>query len=314
MENVLCIYHGNCADGFTAAWVLKQAIPNAEFVAAAHGGAIPDVRGKHVFMLDFMYPPEKLLAIAILAESVLILDHHKTSMEGYNTLCSSSDECSGVVEFKLGDHTLDTWRDHLSGLAEEIKGLGTMSFIYAGDLSGAGLAWKFFFPRLPMPRLVAHVQDRDLWRFQLPYTREFQSYLFSHPYDFNQWSRIHQEAELTSAFNQMVEQGEAIDRKAAKDIDELLGVCTRYMDIGGFNVPVASLPYTMVSDAAQRLYERHGAPFAACYWDTATGRVFGLRSPKGGIDVGAIAKSYGGGGHENASGFTVDRDHDLAKG
>ena len=49
----------------------------------------------------------------------------------------------------------------------------------------------------------------------------------------------------------------------------------------------------------------NGKPFAACYWDTPKGRVFSLRSSDDGADVSEVAKQYGGGGHRNASGFTV---------
>jgi len=39
-----------------------------------------------------------------------------------------------------------------------------------------------------------------------------------------------------------------------------------------------------------------------------------LRSAEDGIDVSAIAKIYGGGGHTKAAGFAVPRDHPLAIG
>jgi oligoribonuclease NrnB/cAMP/cGMP phosphodiesterase (DHH superfamily) len=73
------------------------------------------------------------------------------------------------------------------------------------------------------------------------------------------------------------------------------------MNIGGHNVRVANLPYTLTSDAGNLMAQ--GEPFAACYWDTPNGRVFSLRSTDDGMDVSLIAKSYGGGGHRNASGF-----------
>jgi oligoribonuclease NrnB/cAMP/cGMP phosphodiesterase (DHH superfamily) len=82
------------------------------------------------------------------------------------------------------------------------------------------------------------------------------------------------------------------------------------MTIGGHSVPVASLPYTLVSDAAHAMAQ--GEPFAACYWDTAEARIFGLRSADDGIDVSEIAKTYGGGGHAKAAGFKVARSHELA--
>jgi oligoribonuclease NrnB/cAMP/cGMP phosphodiesterase (DHH superfamily) len=71
-----------------------------------------------------------------------------------------------------------------------------------------------------------------------------------------------------------------------------------------------NLPYTMSSDAGHEMAK--GKPFAACYWDTPKGRVFSLRSTDEGADVSEVAKQYGGGGHRNASGFTVSFAHAQA--
>jgi len=106
-------------------------------------------------------------------------------------------------------------------------------------------------------------------------------------------------------------EGEAIDRKHYKDINELLDVLVRPMRIGGSLVSVANLPYTMGSDAGHILCERPFIPanklpdFAAYYYDTENGRVFGMRSIEGGRDVSEVAKLYGGGGHKHAAGFRV---------
>ena len=75
-------------------------------------------------------------------------------------------------------------------------------------------------------------------------------------------------------------------------------------------MPVASLPYTLTSDAGHLMAQ--GEPFAACYWDTPHGRSFSLRSTDEGLDVSAIAGLYDGGGHRNAAGFRVPYGHDLA--
>jgi uncharacterized protein len=80
-------------------------------------------------------------------------------------------------------------------------------------------------------------------------------------------------------------------------------VSKRRMNIGGHNVPVANLPYTLSSDAGHLMGK--GEPFAACYMDDPTGRTFSLRSAPDGIDVSEIAKNYGGGGHKHAAGFKV---------
>lgn len=44
-----CIYYGNCADGFGAAWVVRKALGDSvEFVAEIYGQEPPDLGGKDV--------------------------------------------------------------------------------------------------------------------------------------------------------------------------------------------------------------------------------------------------------------------------
>jgi nanoRNase/pAp phosphatase (c-di-AMP/oligoRNAs hydrolase) len=55
-------------------------------------------------------------------------------------------------------------------------------------------------------------------------------------------------------------------------------------------------------------YEQ-GKMFAATYIDGPKGRIFSLRSTKDGMDVSKIAERFGGGGHKNAAGFTIQVEH-----
>lgn len=264
----ICIYHGNCADGFGAAWAVRRALGDIEFVPGVYQTAPPDVEGRDVLLVDFSYKRPVLLEMASAAKSIVILDHHKTAAED------------------------------LVGLPANVRSIFDM------EQSGAMLAWRHFFKDEPPPDLIRHIEDRDLWRFVLPFTREIQANVFSHPYDFVVWDEL-----MRTPVETLVAEGRAIERKHFKDIKELLGVTQRTMKIGGATVPVASLPYTMSSDAGHIMAE--GQPFAACYWDTPDGRVFSLRSNDAGLDVSAIAKQYGGGGHRNAAGFKVGLEHPL---
>ena len=100
-------------------------------------------------------------------------------------------------------------------------------------------------------------------------------------------------------------EGDAIERKLQKDIKELIESGVRRMIIAGYDVPVLNAPSAYVSDAGHLM--SIGEPFAACYWDHPDGRSFSLRSNKEeGVDVAQIAIMYGGGGHKNAAGFTVE--------
>jgi oligoribonuclease NrnB/cAMP/cGMP phosphodiesterase (DHH superfamily) len=98
-----------------------------------------------------------------------------------------------------------------------------------------------------------------------------------------------------------------------KDCNELASE-TMYLSIGGYeNIPTVNVNYTYGSDTASILCK--GQPFAAYFWMNKDGvLVFGLRSDNNdpqAADVAKIAKSYGGGGHKNASGFRIANLNDL---
>ncbi len=267
----LVIYHGNCADGFGAAWVFKRwGDREYDFHAGVYQSPPPDVEGREVYLVDFSYKRNVVEQMREKAARIVLIDHHKTAI----------DDLAPLIE----SHTIES----LTSL----------------DHSGAMLAWRWFNGNLndaDAPRLLHHIEDRDLWRFALPGTREIQANVFSHPYDFAVWDTL-----MARPVEEMIAEGKAIERKHHKDIAELVGVVTRRMMIGGYNVPIANLPYTLTSDAGHLLAK--GEPFAGCYWDTPDGRVFSLRSQNDGLDVSEIAKLYGGGGHRNASGFRIRYD------
>lgn len=289
MKPDLCIYHAPCQDGFTAAWAIWRRWPEIRFHPGVYGAAPPDeLGGLHVLLVDFSFKRPVLEALSRSAATVTVLDHHVSAQRDLEAFAV------------LNPCTADTI-DQL--VAQTQPGLGNIRAIFDMDKSGARLAWEFAH-RGPAPRLVEHVEDRDLWRFALPDTRAIAADLFSRPYSFAEWTRVYEDLGDPLTRSNIVAGGEAIERKHFKDIGELLGLCTRQMVIGGCSVPVANLPYTMASDAANILAE--GQPFAGCYFDRGDGqRQFSLRSREGGLDVSLIAQRYGGGGHARAAGFQV---------
>lgn len=268
-DELLCIYHANCADGFTAAWAVWRAHPNTEFHEGLYGNAPPECTGRDVVLVDFSYKRDVLLAIAAVADTVLILDHHK------------------------------------SAEAELVDLPDNVTAIFDMGRSGAMMAWNHYHPDRAPSDLIVHVQDRDLWLFKREQTRAFQANLFSYEYTFENWDLIHLLCADDYKYQHFVSQGEAIERKHHKDVKELIHVAATRKEIAGYNVPVLNAPYFFSSDACHAMAENE--PFAACYWDTASHRVFSLRSGKHGLDVSKIAEKYGGGGHKHAAGFSLRR-------
>lgn len=175
----LVLYHGNCIDGFTAAWACwKRYGDEAEYVPVHYGanGAdveLPDVKGRDVVMVDFCTGRDQLLKLFDQAKSLRVLDHHKTA----EAACRGLSFC-----------TFDMER------------------------SGAGLAWDELVPMNVewgedwpkdngRPWLVSYVEDRDLWRFARPNSKAVNAYISSKEQTFEAWDRMAYEesAEIAAA-------------------------------------------------------------------------------------------------------------------
>ncbi|AFO71775.1 phosphohydrolase [Caulobacter phage phiCbK] len=296
----LCIYHGNCADGFTAAWAVYRRFEGAvQFLPGVYGRQINDdvVLGRHVLLVDFSFKKEELKRIAQIAASVTIIDHHKSAAEDLKDF---------IVSEALMDLTPAEYAElcHFAGRLP-IRALFDM------DRSGAGMTWDFFHRDTPRMKIIDYVEDRDLWRFDQEGSREVSAYIFAHDYRFDNWDALAGEIEID--LPTVIAAGAAIEKKHHKDIGELLRQTQREMIIGGYRVPVANMPYTLASDAANKMASTPRADgtlpaFAACYFDNNAGkRAFSLRAIDGGADVSQIASQYGGGGHAKAAGFSADQ-------
>ncbi len=267
----LVIYHANCWDGFCAAWVARKALGDIEAFPAYYGAPPPDVKGRVVYVLDFSYPKDVMAKVATDARRTVILDHHKTAM----------DALEGLHQPESG---IDVWFDM--------------------NKSGGRLAWEWFTlmgydmptPNSPRaPWLVDYTEDRDLWRHALTSSEDINAALRSYPLDFELWDAFESRhpAELSN-------EGAAI-RRAEKAIVSSHVRNARQATMDGHQVRVVNAT-VLFSEIAGELAQ--GFPFGACYFDRQDGkRQWSLRSAEGGVDVSAIAKAHGGGGHIHAAGY-----------
>lgn len=265
MSRPLIIYHANCIDGFCAAWVAHELFgDHATYHAASYGEPPPDVIGRDVHMLDFSYDRETTVRVLSTAAQLVILDHHVTA-------------------------------------AKDLIGLSPM-FHFDMRRSGAGMAWDYFFPLDERPWLVDYVEDRDLWRFELPRSREINAWISTLPFEFAQWSAARQSTTETVAAGF----GSLILRKTEQYVREL-AVDAREQMFDGRLVWVVNAPKYDVSELLARLLTRTTTngppPFVVAWRQRRDGEYeYSLRSTE--IDVSEIARRYGGGGHRLAAGFT----------
>lgn len=271
----IILYHGKCADGFTAAWIANKALRDRGYkevtmFPAVYGDAPPDVVDAEVYILDFSYKRLDMHNICMFAKHVVWLDHHKSAIE----------DCGDMMQVYT----------NLTGKLSV-------------DRCGAWLTWEWFHGEGEVPTMIKLVDDRDRWQFLDPRTKPFAAGLFSRHYTVENWD------EASTHVDELIADGMAIDRKEDKDIAELLDVMVTMKIIDGYVVPTANLSYMSASKAGAEMLARFpAARLAATYFLRHDDKhVYSLRSRNGSdTDVSAIAKKFGGGGHMHAAGFAID--------
>ena len=270
----LVIFHASCWDGFCAAWVARMALGEIEAVPAHYGQPPPDVRGRETYVLDFSYSFDVMADLASASASFCVLDHHLTARAA------------------LADLEAMFITHNMAGHAR-----------YAADKSGGRMAWEYFaylggWQGMPSPWLVDYTEDRDLWRHALENSQEVNAALRSYPLDFDLWTR--EFAGLGPPPLSLVREGAAIRRREKQIVDDHTRNA-RDVEMDGHSVRVVNAT-VLFSEIAGELAK--GYPFGACYFDRQDGkRQWSLRSSPDGVDVSAIAKAHGGGGHQHAAGY-----------
>ncbi len=255
------LYHADCIDGFGAAWAAWCRLGDAaEYVPVVHGNPPPEVTGRHVTIVDFSYPRELLLELADKAASLQVVDHHKTAQES-------------------------------------LAGLDFCTFDM--DKSGAVLSWQHFHPNTPTPPLLLHVQDKDLWRWEVPGSAEITCALRAYPLEFTRWSLWADDWDTWE--RALSVEGGAILRYQEEVVKGIVANATE-VTLAGHKVMCANTPI-LQSEVAGALSE--GRPFGLAWYQANGRRYYSLRSRDGGIDVADMAGRFGGGGHARASGFSV---------
>lgn len=275
-DGPIVLYHGpGCADGFTAAWIAhKKFKHHALYIPVQYNQPVPtmDLPGRDLYILDFSFDADILRDLASKARSVIVLDHHKTA------------------------------KDKLIGVKAD-----NLTIVFDMEKSGARLTWEYFFKEEQVPLLVDYTEDRDLWRWKLPNSRELSAYLASREWSFGNWDSYEFGLSITESNVMMVRCGKAILAYQSQQVDNICKTAREGV-IAGYRVMGANTPILQSEVGEKLALDR---PFGVCYYMRPDGNyVYSLRSrvqtDKPAMDVSQIAKSMGGGGHPQAAGFTLD--------
>lgn len=280
----IVMFHYPCQDGLASAWITHNAHKKIgltiDLYPIAHGKPI-DIdmfAGKRVICCDYAPSLDVLAELEQVVKSIQILDHHITAQKAL--------EGKPYVVFDMGR-------------------------------SGAGITWNWFYPETPMPDFIRMIQDRDIWQWVVSGSKEFTAGLFTmcstiESYDFNQLFGLFEQMYLDpTKMSFYSDLGKIIstltDNKVRAIGDDHMGTVTPFVFDGKlYRACVVNCFSDIASEAGNYISQSDQIDFAVLwkYHNPSKDFHVSLRST-GDIDVSAIAKKLGGGGHKNAAGFST---------
>ncbi len=264
-KGIVVIYHADCPDGFSAAWAAREKMGDtADYFEFQNGDTLScQVKDKKIFFLDVAPSREELVEVAS-SNTVVVIDHHKSN------------------EQKIAD-----LKDCLFDLRH----------------SGAVLAWKYFHPDQEVPTFLLYIEDEDLWRWQLPDSKEIYAYSTTIEKDFRAWGKFISEMESEDSRGAIIGKGKVLLKYRQQLVEKIIRKTVMEVDFEGHRV-MAINSSTLADEVAETLYLRH-PPFAIVWFKMREGIKVSLRG-NGEVDLSTLAEKYGGGGHKNSCGFIVE--------
>lgn len=265
----LILYHSDCADGFGAAYAAwKKFGQDADYLPVLYKTDPPPVLGKNVYILDFSYSEDILEKISKESEGLVVIDHHITS----DGKLSSAKEA-----------------------------------VFDINHSASFLSWKYFHPDKEVPLLLRYIEDKDLWKFALPESREVTRWITTLPADFNVWDSAVSDFENESLRETFIKEGREILGQVTRVIDDLVSRATA-VNFEGYDTLIIETA-VFHSEVGNALVNK--MPPIGIVWSEKNGRISVSLRSDGTVDVSKLAQKYGGGGHKAAAGFVLESRKDL---
>ena len=294
--NSVVLFHDD-ADGYASAAALMSAFPDREFAPVAVNYYYASTRelfeglaltGKHVYIVDFSAPGTKDEALTLIeglhakAESLQVIDHHPVT-----------------------------------------EGLAHLDYVhYTPGVAGCQATWEFYHKDEPLPELLRYVSMYDLWEHYGPKGCETErikcdavqlaldDYGLLNSNKWDAWIVATSPGAGALAFGDLVRIGTPLVNYRDRLIAELCDPKKKNVvmrDVCGHRVPTVISPNWPNEIAHWLLKAYPEAPFAMVGKHIEQGDQKCVKwSVRGNqFDTRTISHRFGGGGHENASSFTV---------
>lgn len=291
---IVVVYHQDCLDGLAALWLLtkhhKQFLPHTGDLvthACQYGTTARALVSSlyhdnnhskdHLYLLDFSFFGKELAWLCDKFESVTVLDHHESALQEMTSWFQSNPTPYNLtLKLDMGKSGCMLTYDYLNSLRP--------------------------LRQIPWNWIIEAVNDRDLWLFNDPDTKNLMAYITSHPMTVEAWDQIYQR-DLPKREAAMI--GGAIRQQLERQLEWHYNYGLRKISFGKYDIVAVNAPRYNASDLADYILTRQtDLPFVMVWYQDKDDYHYSLRS-KDRVDVSVIAHSLGGGGHKNAASFRL---------
>ena len=265
------IYHKDCMDGISSAYIARNSLE----------------RNNVVVPIPLQYSGEdELFKLNLTKQDICYFVDFSLKRDKMLELAELVDRIVVI------DH-------HKTAEAELVNLPENVEVNFNMNESGATLTWLYFYDK-PIPEIFEYIKDRDLWNWKLPYSREISEALafLVKPNDINSFR--------DNAFigiPALKEIGSTLLKKKNQQVQSKL---SKVQDLTLCDIEFKAINVTEnISELGNEICIEYNKP-ALMYFITQDMKVIcSLRSINELSDVSKVATIFGGGGHRNASGFTV---------
>jgi oligoribonuclease NrnB/cAMP/cGMP phosphodiesterase (DHH superfamily) len=226
-----------------------------------------------IYIVDFSIDPSEVDRLIDKGCDVIWIDHHKTAIDAFN--------------------------DYLDFIEKDLRVKG----IRENGTAACALTWKYLYPDKEMPFFVELIADYDVWTWKYTERTQYLNNILYSKYcqpNAKIWEDMYNETFLAD----LLYQGKIMEEYRKADLK-------RYMRTMSFQTTVSghkalAVNRSGLSSNVYDLVDKDDAEILMTFgYDGTNTRVSLYSINKSAVDVSEIAKTYGGGGHADAAGFTL---------
>lgn len=284
---MICIHHNKDLDGFTSGAIIKYIYPEAQLIGWDYNDPIPEIpNDTHIVMVDISFPLHIMSDLQQISRTFDWIDHHIGIRKEW--------------ESKIEDNPY----------------LRAINYVFDNTKSACELAWEHYLPGIPLPEAIKLIGSYDIWRNHGTYEWKEKILPFQMLMRIKCFSAESFPISLFSKnANDIIEKWIPVGKEVIKyqEVQDMLN-CKKSafekVSFDGMNAICLNQGF-ISSDTFKSVYDplKHqvmvGFQFNGKSWTVS------LRTTQDGVDVSAIAKSRGGGGHRQAAGFDAKTFEDI---